>query len=223
MREREQLLFGFSYGASYARASESVHYSTDHRAKSVMDEMDVTGHSHIGLLSFAILQRCQDLMGGVAVPELDKVSELLARRDTESPIGKSFFGQAEVGDIVLANGELGQVLASTDSTYGYRTYHVSYLAERPIAGIDEDWFPAIYVRRVYSKEEFFAQMRAMIEAGSLPADIEQQMRKLSDPALHKILAASFTHMWHLGLRDYMRAQAEARHRQKARANPDGSA
>lgn len=210
MREREQLLLGFSYGASYGRTSESMHYSPDRRDFRIVADKDLTGRGHLGLLSFEILLRCQSLLGGPAVPALDKLGGLLSRRDKEAPASLSRFGACVVGDIVLANGELGQVFEVVESSYAYKSFRVRYLAERPIAGIDEDWFPALYVRRIYSQEQFFERMQEMIAEGTLPADLEQQMRKLNEEELQKILAASVTEVWKLGLRDVMRTPAQKR-------------
>lgn len=209
LRDREKLLFGFTYGASYGRTSESMHYSPDRRDYRLMDDDDVTGRGHLALLSLEILVRCQELLGNPRVPQISRLAEILAKTDGAKLSQKATTRPIGDGDFVLANGMLAEVREITTSRYGYQSFRVRFLAERHIPEVDEDWVPALHVQRLYTKSEFFSQIRAMADTGKLPKDLEERLRGLSDDKLQEILGASMTNVWHLGMREWIRARQAA--------------
>jgi hypothetical protein len=60
--------------------------------------------------------------------------------DRSERLAKLTTQRAEVGDIVIAAGDLAAVIAVKTSEFGYESYKVEYLDERPLAGIDTDCF-----------------------------------------------------------------------------------
>lgn len=116
-------------------------------------------------------------------------------------------GIAQVGDIVLAYGELAEVLEVRKSNYDYRTYRIKYLAESPKPDIEEDWFPASYIRRIYTKEQLLANLKRLTEEGTLPSDVFERMNNLSEAELQRIMRLSIVETWHNDLKSWLKGRA----------------
>jgi len=85
---------------------------------------------------------------------------------------------------------------------GYKSYKVRYLAEKPKPGIQEDWFPARYVRRLYARAQFTEQLESMMSEGEMPPEVGS----FSTEQVQSILRAALTETWHQGLRDCVRSR-----------------
>lgn len=204
MTEFEKVIFGFSYAGFYGRASESIHYSVnrhDFRLQPGEEQKEVQG---LGLLILAILDRCHKLLGRPDVPETNRVASLLDKNQPTALVHSFAVRDIQVGDFVLAYGDLAEVLEIRESPYGYRSYRVCYLAEKPKPEIQEDWFPARYVQRFYTRAQFMQNLHRMVAAGELPGDIGEGMGSLSDEELQPIIRRSLIETWKAGLRDWVR-------------------
>ena len=81
-----------------------------------------------------------------------------------------------------------------------------YLAETPKPGIDEDWFPARHVVRIYTKEKLREGLERLVAEGRVPRELVEQMDGLDNEGLQDALRESLVRTWELGLRDWFRAQ-----------------
>lgn len=199
MTNNEKVLFGFTYASAYGRTSESVHFRADQADMGSLNDQDLSGLSHIGLLGFSILARCFALVGEPDLPEVRKLADMLEKTDPSSLVETATRRQIAVGDFVLAGGDLAEVLRITESPYGYLSYTVRYLAERPLPEIGEDSFPAMYVQLFYNRAQLFAQMKLMANAGKLPHDVVDKVGSLSNETMQEILRTTVTEVWGLGL------------------------
>jgi hypothetical protein len=226
MTNNERMLFGFSYGASYGTASDSIHYSPQQMNWRMSADDDLSRFPQIGLLAFSIIDRCHELLGRPNVPKVSRVLELLARSDSRAIFGQTTRrASIQVGDFVLAYGDLAQVTEVIDTKHGYQSFRVRYLAERPMPEIHEDVFPAMYIQPFYTREHFLAQAKHMGVEGKLPPDIIERMTQLPPEELAPILAASLTNVWKIGLGEWVRQEqarraAEQRKRRKQRSEID---
>jgi hypothetical protein len=203
MTNNEKIIFGFSY-AGYIAASDSIHYSVnrhDYRNQSGEEKRNVHG---LGLTVIAILNRCHQLMGRPDVPPANKISSLLKKLDSADLVYSMTIRDINVGDFVLAYGDLGEVVEIRESDYGYRSYRVRYMAEKPMPNLQEDWFPARYVQRFYTRTQARENLKKMIAEGKIPREIGEQMGKLSDEELQSFLRESLLATWRHGFRDCVR-------------------
>lgn len=113
--------------------------------------------------------------------------------------------RADVGDFVLAGGDLSEVIEKRASPFGYEMYHVNYLAERPLPGIDDDWLLAEYIERFYTADEFLQRMREAVDAGRAPADAVGRIEALPPGERQDLIRESLVATWeHAGLREWVR-------------------
>jgi hypothetical protein len=208
MTPSEKLCTGVSYADAYSASSAAVHYGANPKPYRLQAGQDRAAGTKLGLLAAAILSRAHQILGRPTIPMLDQLARVLDRSDLEN--GKTLIEQLtnrglEVGDFVLANGDLAEVLEVRSSKYGNRSYRVLYLAERPLPDVPEDWFPARAVARFFTRVEALEGLDTLWAKHNLPAsDLE---RMLSDPSgIQLALRQSITKLWPM-LRLVMRAQA----------------
>ena len=146
----EKLALGMSYDRLYSRTSGYIHFEPEGRpdggAAAVSRALD-----ECGILGLNVVVALQYLLGEASGEWNEKVWELL--RDNPYPAELAELrtrGVAEVGDFVLAYGDLAEVLDTAESDFGYRSYKVLYISASPMPGIDEDWFPAQFLRVMWS-------------------------------------------------------------------------
>lgn len=190
----------------YGSVSESVHYSPkrdDFRLSSGEEYATARG---LGLLNFAILNRCHAILGRPSTPILDRLYDSLQRSDASKLAHSATVRDIKVGDFVLAYGDLAEVLEITKSAYAYRSYRVKYLAEKPKPEIQEDWFPARYVQLFHTRARFFADLQREVDKGKVPQDVAERMGHLTEHEIQSILRASLVDVWKLGLRDWVKGR-----------------
>ena len=206
MLYREKLLFRFTYGAGYGITSEGVHYSAsreDYRLKEGDEGSRISG---LQLLTLAILHRVHNLMGRPSILELTRVFDALDRSDPQRLVHLGTVRDFKVGDFVVAYGDLGEVIGVQATIYGYRSYHVRYLAERPMPTIESDWFPPIYVQRLYTLEQAKAGLVKLVQDGRIPKSVLDGFDSAPSDDLQSALRASIVNAWKLGLRDWVRGR-----------------
>jgi len=208
MSDSEKVAFNFSY-AGYIDASESIHYSINRHDYQYRERQPITGVSGLGLITMLILNRCHQLMGRPDVPLANKLYSLLKdKTNVTSLVYSMTVRDIEVNDFCLAYGDLGEVVEIKESDYGYRSYRVRYLAEKPTPDIQEDWFPARYVQKFYTRAQFFKKIQSEVAEGKLPQDIGEKMGKLSSKELQPLIRASLIETWKHGLRDWVHSQGK---------------
>lgn len=215
MTKNERMLFGFSYGASYGQASQRIHYSAEQMDYRLSADDDPSRHHHLGFLCFAVLSRCDALLGKPDLPHVRRMMEILAATDANEMFAQTTRREKiAVGDFVLAYGDLAEVLEILESSHGYQAFRVRYLAERPMSEIAEDTFPAIYVQLFYTRAHALEHMQVMVTQGKLPPQIVERMQGMSPEELQPILAATLTEVWRLGLGDWVRGERDRRAEQR---------
>ena len=203
--DHEKLVLGLTYRAGYGLASESVHYATNPRDVAWRRREPADAAVSLGLVTFAILERCHRILGRPNVPEMKQLTESLGRSDAGIHVRSATARDIKVGDFVVAYGNLAEVLEVSQTTYGYRSYRVQYLAERPMPEIEEDWFPAMHVALLYTQTRMRRHLEKMLSAGELPPDIGHRMRDMSVAELQPFLRASMIDLWKVGLRDWTKS------------------
>jgi len=147
----ELAIIGKSYVHAYGMSSD-VHFSA-HDISSDFDPDDVySGIDRVGLLCYAILIRCQRLLG--IVPE--GLNATLRKMHDENEVPAKLVAslkeqKAEVGDFVWAHGDICEVIEIRKSKHGYVSYLARFVERPPIPDIKEDWFAAFEVRLVAKK------------------------------------------------------------------------
>ncbi len=198
MTSLEKILFGYSYKGTFSVASESLHYTVLQNVI-LSGEKELSLHRFLGILGFSIIKRVSNLMGNPSFPNLRLIINSLKETSPDDLIFSQTVRNIKVGDFVLAYGDLAEVMEIKDSTYGYRSYHILYLAEKPKPEIQEDWFPAKYIQRIFDGADIRNKVIKKITAG---ADIDET--KLSNLDWQKILRKSVLETWRLGLKDYLK-------------------
>jgi hypothetical protein len=147
----ELAVIGKSYIHAYGMSS-NVHF-TAHDTSSGFDPDDVyTGIDRVGLLCYAIIIRCQQLLG--VVPEgINRQLRKMHDENTEPARLVAGLKQetAQVGDFVWTNGDICRVLEKGKSKYGYINYLLQYVERPPIPEIEQDYFAAGEIRVIAQK------------------------------------------------------------------------
>jgi hypothetical protein len=148
----EKLVFGFSYRkGTFGISSENVHYTPNRKDIFLQGDQESFGIKILGMICFAIIKRCHELLEKPTIAIVNKVLNALDNLDTESLIKSITIGEISVGDFVLAYGDLAEVLEVSQTDYGYKSYKIKYLAEKPKPNIQEDWFPAAHIKKLYTR------------------------------------------------------------------------
>jgi hypothetical protein len=202
MTAQEKLLFGFSY-AGYGAASEAVHYSVSPRDFLLHGGQEKRNISALGLLGMAILNRSHELIGRPAVPLIDQLRRMLEQSDPAEIVHRYTVRDIKVGDFVLAMNDLAEVIEVRESRFGYRSYKVRYLAEKPMPDIDEDWLQARFVRILMTRERALKDLQQLVEKGHLPKEFGEHLNSITDDELQPHLRKSPLDVWEAGLRDHV--------------------
>lgn len=206
MTDSERLLFGYSYSGMYGQTSETVHYSVSRKDFRLQAGDEHPATVGLGLLNFAILERCHQLLDSPEIAVVDRLRQQLSKSNASRLVHTATVRDIEVGDFVLAYGDLAEIVEIRVSDYAYRSYRVRYLAEKPKPNIQEDWFPARYVRLFYNKQRFKEVMSEMVSAGHLPPDIVDRFAQLEPQEVQTIIGKSLSAVWKSGLREWVRKQ-----------------
>jgi hypothetical protein len=196
MNSREKLIFGLSYNAGYGRTSTAIHYRADRSDYLLEDGAEREMIGGVGLIAISTLVRCYQLMGRPEAPIVAKLEDV-----SEKAIPKSLFEtiaelDVDVGDFVLAQGDLAEIVGTMESDFGYKSYRVRYLAERPKPHIHEDSFPAKHIKILYRRSQLIERMKR-VPGG--PKDFSKQIEGLSWDETQAILRESITEIWKAGL------------------------
>jgi hypothetical protein len=197
----ELLVLGFSYDQHFGQVSQAVHFSPDSPEHRLGTDTVAAGIDECAVLGLNVIVRLQRLLDRIPQGPNAVIREQFDSNEVPAElVGRRTRGAAEVGDFVLAYGDLGEVLQLAESEFGYRSYRVLYLAERPLPEIDEDWFPAQHVQVLFPHATT-VQLLAEHEE-PIPDDLRS---KLAQPG-NEHLRASVTELWNRVLRDYIRTR-----------------
>lgn len=178
----ERVVLGLSYEIVFSHVSRGVHVTIGSPDNEVSWNSVHTAKSQIEILAMQILLRCRRILSirsrtGI-IAQVAKIAA--SNRYPTAVYGKMAQGQVSRGDFVIAYGDLGEVLKSVTTKFGYKSYLIRYLSRPPIEAIDTDWFPARYVRRVYKASDLRRQIRKQFSAHGpslSPKIVAQSLRK----------------------------------------------
>lgn len=217
----EQIIaLGISFDEGYESFSGAMHFNAiTTRSHEVSVDIVQSNIAGIGVISANILIQVRKLLkdqrrkGYVAFlakgfKNNDYAKELVAKR-TRPNIKK--------GDMVNAQGELAEVTKVMKGRYGFRSFRVKFLLKQDteVAGSGEHktvWthhnpdfeeYPAMWVRKLYSRDDLLSELRRGILEYDPEADVRTQ-------TLTPHLRESIIHLWqNVGLKESVRGQRAA--------------
>ena len=197
---QEKRALGYTYDLSYGETSGNIHFSATKREYSDLKERFSFGLTQCGLLSTIIIKRAHELTdikpkGINAV--IDKTDSDGQTKD--NALLKCF----EIGDFVLANGPyLGEIVDISTSAFEYESYRIKYLADSPVDGIDEAWFPSMYVELYIRRSEMLKELHARIQN-----DLKKGFKPsppFTDSEIQQAMYEAVIEAWTKGIGAYMK-------------------
>ncbi len=213
MHAHERLLVGLSYARAYGTISEDVHFRPQASMRDVSSDEIALGIDRVAIPALAGINRVQELLGRVPEGINQQVQKLFTRNTYPAELLRRRTGdRANVGDFVLASGDLCEVMEKRLGPFGYEIYRARYLAERPLPDVDEDWFLAEAIERFYTPKEFLRRMRDAVASKQAPEDAIERIGALPPEKRQEIIRESLVQTWeHAGLREWVRAQQREGH------------
>lgn len=200
MTDAERIAAGYTYDWVYGTSSEAIHYRSN-RSDYHRPEEPMLNVKRLGLLINHVLDRCYHLLGKPDAPRFKRISESLAHSNSSTTLRAVTVGAGEVGDFVLAHGDIAQIVESKDSQYEYRIYKVHYIAEKPKPNIPDDWFPAPYIQMFYPKQRFDEKWASHVKSGNMPEDIRSVLENLTEEELQIAMQQSMKDIWNVSIRN----------------------
>lgn len=145
----ENVILGSTYHSVYSMTSLSMHGSAGSHPIDIDFGFLRANAFMIIMLSSHILDRANQLM---KFPSEHGVKAILAKGSDAPKILNNSKKDFKPGDLVLASGDLAEVIEKFDGKYGYTAYKVKYLSKPPIPDILEDYYPSENIRLLFSKE-----------------------------------------------------------------------
>lgn len=155
--DNEKLVLGATYHHIFSMASLSAHGSIGSLPVEINLQNTKTNVAHVSILSQHIMSRANRLMG---FDEPQNIEKLTAKGSIAPDLMRRYKKRFEAGDLVLAYGDLAEVLEIKESQFGYTSYKVMYLHNPPLPELPEDWLPSEDIVRLVRKvsiREFWAK------------------------------------------------------------------
>ena len=192
----ELAALGKTYVHAYGAMSSEVHF-TPQKISSDFDPNTVyLGFDRVGLLCFAILIRCQLLLG--VVPEGANAQLRKMHDENTGPaeiVGQLKQEKFEVGDFVWANGDICEVIKIERSEIGYVSYLLRYIEKPPIPDIKEDWFAGFETRLVAKRSFAQEAMRSSQNDPNIDEDTKRRFRDMPDEKREEMLGHAVAKLW----------------------------
>ena len=206
MHPHEKLSIGLSYARAYGSTSEDIHFRPQATLRDISTDAVAAGIDRVAVGGVAAIKRVQELLDEVPQGINEQLRDSFDQNEYPAEVLRwRTTNRADVGDFVLAGGDLSEVIEKRASPFGYEMYHVNYLAERPLPGIDDDWLLAEYIERFYTADEFLQRMREAVDAGRAPADAVGRIEALPPGERQDLIRESLVATWeHAGLREWVR-------------------
>lgn len=148
-----KILIGFTY-ENYSITSEKVHFSTN--LDSQPSEILITTIRFVFAVISKLTVLCAQWLDVGDLNEFKRVERALSGIE-ESPAWYTPLLQDiyDIDDYVYtSDGKLGRIIEKATSQYGYRTYKIYFLDDNG-TGINEDYFPAQYFKRIQPKQVLY--------------------------------------------------------------------
>lgn len=203
--DAERVVLGFTY-ETFAQTSQHVHFSVGGGSPGLSWADWVKDIGRAGLLGLSVLIRCQRLAGTVPLGLNRQLRDVFDANEVPTEhVHRVTHGPVDVGDFVLVLGTLAEVADVSTSRYGYRSYKVVYLAERPIPSIEAEWYPAFAVHPLYTRQTLIENSAAMAARGVIPAEVAAILESAPVEKQQRALREALVAAWEAGLREAIRA------------------
>ncbi len=150
----EKIVIGVSYDALFSDISVSAHATAGSRIQERHYKFSNIRNniSMISMLGQHIMNRANQLMGFVDPENL--MEKMQKEATSEAPkLLANAMKVFETGDIVLAMGDLAEIVEIKVSKYGYSSCRVKFLTKPPIDEIPEDSLPCAFVISILHKRK----------------------------------------------------------------------
>lgn len=150
----EKIVLGLSYDEFFGDFSASAHASagspiTERRQKFNTIKRNI---SFISLLGQHIISRENRLMN-FDDPN-DQIQRMAKEGSSDAPkLMQRFKRVFHPGDLVLAMGDLCEIMECKQSKYGYTSCRIKFLTRSPLPETPDDWLPAAFVAMVLPKSK----------------------------------------------------------------------
>jgi hypothetical protein len=183
----ERAMLGQTYMHAYGSISSDVHFTPQETGWDFDPEEVNLGFDRVGLLCYAILIRCQHLLG--IVPE--GINAWIRRVHDENEGSAKIVGElkeekAEVGDYVWAEGHICEVMDTVRSKVGYVSYLLRYAEQPPIPEIKEDWYRGLRMPVVAERSFVEGALREMQTDPQLRDMGHAKQREYLDQAIARL-------------------------------------
>jgi hypothetical protein len=148
----ERAVLGKTYVHGYGSLSGDIHFTPQDTSWKFDPDAVYLGFNRVGLLCFAILIRCQHLLG--IVPEGSNARLRQIHDENTGPaeiVGDLKQEKAEVGDFVWAEGYICEVMEVRPSKLDYVSYLLRFVEHPPIPELKEDWFAVFEIRLIATR------------------------------------------------------------------------
>ena len=144
----EKTVLGATYHRFFSRASLSAHASIGSLPYEISLESIKANIAHISILSQHCMSRANTLMG---FEEPQSIEQITGKDSIAPKLMAKYRAKFEVADLILAYGDLAEILEIKESPFGYTSYKVRYLARPPLPELPEDWMPADEIIRIANR------------------------------------------------------------------------
>jgi hypothetical protein len=192
---REKTALGYTYNLAYGETSGNIHFSPIKLEYADRKKRFSFGIAQCSQLSTKIIKRAHELTG--IKPE--GVNVLITRTDSDRQTkDNALIKRLEIGDFVIANGPyLGEIVELSQNTFGYESYRIKYLADSPIEGIYEAWFPSVDVQLFMRRSELIEELQKSLKEGIEPSP------PFTDSEIQQAIYKSVIELWTRGIGIYM--------------------
>lgn len=198
----ERMAIGLSYESVFSRMSRSLHFSPLPPIEDPSLESLFVNGERIGMLGLLIIQRCHGLLGQTPGGINEQINRVMKDdSDRLDTLSKLTTKRAEVGDIVVAGGDLAAVIAVRESDFGYESYEVEYLDARPIPGIDTDCFVPQEVHLLFKSTAVTDLASQQLAEGRMSQEDFDTLERRSPDEAQQVLRDVAADLWTRGLRD----------------------
>ena len=198
---REKTSLGYTYDKTFAETSRNIHFNPIRE-----DIADLLGHFKFGMaqcgsLIISNLLRSQQLSGYVLSRIIGpKYGVHDQNQDSKTNPTKDV---ARIGDFVFAGGlYLAEVLDIKINAFGYESYCVKYLDERPFPEIDEDWLPSFNVQIYQDRKTYIDDLDAKLKKVQEQEKLEPIV--FSDEEKIEATRDAVIEVWKLAMKDYLK-------------------
>ncbi|OGW54803.1 MAG: hypothetical protein A2Y81_10615 [Nitrospirae bacterium RBG_13_43_8] len=198
---RERTSLGYTYDKTFAETSRNIHFNPIRE-----DIPDLLGRFKFGMaqcgsLIVSNLLRSQQLSGHI-LSRIKGPKYGVYDQNQDSKTNPTR-GIAKIGDFVLAGGlYLAEVLDIKINAFGYESYRVKYLDERPFSEIDEDWLPSFNVQIYQDRKSFIEDLDEKLKKTQEQEKLEPI--EFSDEEKIEATMDTLIEVWKLAMKDYLR-------------------